>query len=54
MKRLKVEKCISSVEGVREILIEERHNKCQKSMMKARIKKIEKIKKKILNYKHVS
>jgi hypothetical protein len=39
MKRLMVGKCLSSIEGVREILIEERHNKCQKSMMKARIKK---------------
>jgi hypothetical protein len=39
MKRLKVKKYISSLGGAKEISIEERHKKCQKLMLRARIKK---------------
>jgi hypothetical protein len=57
MKRLKVKKYLSSLGGAKEISIEERHKKCQKLMLRARIKKekkkTKKRKKKILNYEHV-
>jgi len=46
MKRLKVKKYISSLGGAKEISIEERHKKCQKLMLRARIKKRKKNKEK--------
>ena len=42
---LKVVKYLSSIRGGKQVLIEERHNKCQKSMPGARVKKTERKKK---------
>jgi hypothetical protein len=51
MKSLKVGKCLLYLKGEIEVLIEERHNKCQKMMSGAKVNKIRR--KQILNYEHV-